>query len=128
MALVLRVATAIGLAVVAAVHLALANRYDLVGEQVSLGQLFRVQDLVAGLAALALLARPTRPVVVVGAAVALLSLLAVAGTTYLALPAMGPLPRVYEPIWFGEKALAAGAAELAAAAAAALAGHQESAR
>lgn len=39
MALKLRIATAVGLAVVAAVHLLLASRYDLIGEQVTLGQL-----------------------------------------------------------------------------------------
>lgn len=112
MALALRLVTAAALAVVAVVHAALAARYDLLGAQVTLGQLFRVQAAVALLAAGALLLRPARPLVVVAGAVALLSLLAVVGTTYVTLPAVGPFPRVHEPIWFPEKIIAAAAAAL----------------
>lgn len=109
----LRGTTAAGLAVVAIVHVVLAPRYDLVGDAVTLGQLFRVQAALALAGAVALLLRPCRLVSALAAALALASLLAVVGTTYAALPAYGPLPRVFEPIWFPEKVLAAAAAALA---------------
>ena len=82
-----------------------------------MGDLFKVQAAVAGIVALALLVRPTPMVWLLAAAVGLASLLAVVVTVYVAVPAIGPLPRVFEPVWYPEKVLAA-----AAAAAALLAG------
>ena len=115
--LLARLVAVAALVVVAAVHVRLAPGYALVGEQVTQGDLFRAQALVCGLVALALLLRPRRPVWFAAAAVALASLVAVLLTTYVAVPAFGPFPRIFEPIWYGEKVLAAvvAAAGLAAA-------------
>lgn len=115
--LVVRLVAAAAMAVVAGVHLDLAAGYALVGDQVTQGDLFRVQAGVAGVVALALLVRPARVVWLMAAAVGLASLLAVVVTVYVAIPAVGPLPRIFEPVWYAEKAiaaLAAGAALLAA--------------
>lgn len=105
------------LAVVAVVHLRLAPGYSLVGKQVTQGDLFRAQALVCVLVALVLLLRARRPVWAAAAVVALTSLVAVVLTTYVAVPAIGPFPRVFEPIWYGEKLLAAVAAAVGLAAA-----------
>ncbi len=113
----LRALAAAALGVVAGVHLHLAPGYTLVGDQVTQGGLFRVQAGVAALVALALLARPVRLVWLAAAAVGLASLLAVVVTVYIAVPAIGPLPRIFEPIWYGEKVVAAVAAGTAAVAA-----------
>ena len=115
--LLVRLVAAAALLVVAGVHLDLAAGYALIGEQVTLGDLFRVQAGVAGLVALAVLVRPARVVWLAAAAVGFASLLAVVATVYVAVPAIGPLPRIFEPVWYAEKvvaAVAAGAAVLAA--------------
>lgn len=108
-ALLVRLVAAVALAVVAGVHLDLAAGYALVGDQVTQGDLFRVQAAVAGVVALALLVRPTPMVWLLAAAVGLASLLVVT-TVYVAVPAIGPLPRLFEPVWYAEKVLAAAAA------------------
>jgi hypothetical protein len=38
-------------------------------------------------------------------------------TVYVAVPAIGPLPRIFEPVWYAEKVLAAAAAGTASLAA-----------
>jgi peptidoglycan/LPS O-acetylase OafA/YrhL len=115
--LLARLVAVSALVVVAAVHLRLAPGYALIGEQVTQGDLFRAQALACGLVAIALLLRPRRPVWFAAAAVALASLVAVVLTTYVAVPAVGPFPRVFEPVWYGEKVLAAVAAAAGLAAA-----------
>lgn len=109
-ALLVRLVAAVALAVVAGVHLDLAAGYALIGDQVTQGDLFRVQAAVAGIVALALLVRPTPMVWLLAAAVGLASLVAVVTTVYVAVPAIGPLPRLFEPVWYAEKVLAAAAA------------------
>ena len=108
--MLLRVLAAAALVVVAGVHVRLAPGYSLVGDQVTQGALFRVQAAIATVVALALLARPVRLVWLAAATVGLASLLAVVVTVYVAVPAIGPLPRIFEPIWYGEKVVAAAAA------------------
>lgn len=115
-----RLVAVVALAVVAGVHLRLAEGCTLVGDLVTQGDLFPAQAAVAGVMALALLVRPTRVVWLLAAVVVLGSLLAVAVTVHVAVPAIGPLPRVFEPVWHGEKRIAAAAA--AAAFVASLAG------
>lgn len=116
-ALLVRLVASTALAVVAGVHLHLAAGYALVGDQVTQGDLFRAQAGVAGVVALALVVRPTRLMWLLAAAVGLVSLLAVVVTVYVAVPAIGPLPRIFEPVWYAEKALAAASAGTAALAA-----------
>ena len=115
--LTLQVLTAGALAVSAYLHVDLAHGYDLIGEQVTMGDLFLAQAAVAGLAALALLVRPARPTWALAALVGFGSLAALVLTVYVAVPAIGPFPRIYEPAWFLEKTASAVAAALAAAAA-----------
>ena len=117
MRLALRVLTACALAVSAYVHVDLAQGYGLIGEQVTVGDLFLTQAAVAGLAAVAVLVRPTRLTWAFAALVAGGSLVALVLTVYVAVPAIGPFPRIYEPAWFAEKITSAAAAALAAAAA-----------
>ena len=118
MRLALQVLTAGALAVSAYLHVDLAQGYDVIGEQVTMGELFRAQAAVAGLAALALLVRPTRATWAFAALVGFGSLAALVLTVYVAVPSIGPFPRIYEPAWFFEATASAVAAALAAAAAA----------
>ncbi len=122
--LVVRVVAAAALAVSGGVHLDLAGSYDGLGEQVSLGALFRVQGVVALLVAGWLLVHRTRPPALAAVLVGAASLLAVVLSVYVRVPALGPLPELYEPVWYAEKAVAAVAAGVAAAAAALLLGRR----
>ena len=95
------------------VHVDLAGGYDAIGTQITQGDLFRAQAVAATAAALWLLLRPTRLGWLLAALVAAASLAAVVATVYIAVPALGPLPPLHEPIWYPEKAWAAVAAGLA---------------
>ncbi|MCW2614665.1 MAG: hypothetical protein JWN08_1659 [Frankiales bacterium] len=117
----LRAVAALGLLVSGYVHLDLAATYDGIGESVTTGDLFRVQGTVAVLAAAAvLLLRRRWWSTALAAAVALASLTAVVLSVYVRVPAVGPLPELYEPVWYDDKVVSAVAAGVAAAAAAAL--------
>ena len=109
----LAVPTAAALLATAWIHLDLSSGYDAIGTQVTQGDLFRAQAAVAAAAALWLLVRPTRLGWWFAAAVAAGSLLAVVGTVYVDVPALGPLPHLHEPVWYAEKAQAAVAAGVA---------------
>ncbi len=111
--LLLRLVVVAALGVVSYVHAVLAPTYRFVGTQVTLGDLFWVQAALVGLVALWLLVRPGPLAWAAAAAAGLGSFLAVVGTVYVALPAIGPLQAVFEPVWFREKVLAAVAAGVA---------------
>jgi hypothetical protein len=115
--LALRVLAAGALTVSAYLHVDLAQGYDAIGEQVTVGDLFLAQAAVAGVAALALLIRPVRLTWALAALVGFGSLAALVLSVYVAVPAFGPFPRIYEPAWFPEKTASAVAAALAGAAA-----------
>ena len=92
----------------AVVHLRLAANYQLaqpsgIGE----GTLFRLEAGVALLAAGYLVVRPSRSALVVAVIIGLSAFAAVVAYRYLDVPALGPLPRMYEPIWFFQKTLSA---------------------
>lgn len=113
----LRLLAIAGLAVEAYVHLDLAGRYDTVGDTVTQGQLFRAVGIAAAVAALALLVTRRRPVWAFAALVAALSLGPVLLYRYVDVGSLGPLPSMYEPVWYAEKtasAVAEGVALLAA--------------
>lgn len=114
--------TAGGLTVSAWVHLDLASGYDAVGDRISLGTLFRVEAGLSLVAALAVLLRPRPWVLAAAAALALASCVAVVGSVYLDVPALGPLPPLHEPVWFPRKQLVATATAVAALAGAVGAG------
>ncbi|MGZ4508542.1 MAG: hypothetical protein ACXVX8_12770 [Blastococcus sp.] len=116
--LALRGPVAAGLAADAVVHLRLAAGYQLaapggIGE----GTLFRIQAGTAIVAALLVLVRGSRPTAVFAFLVAIAALGAVLLYRYVDVPALGPLPSMYEPVWFPEKTFSAVAEAVAALAA-----------
>ncbi|MEE4545995.1 hypothetical protein V2S66_29005 [Streptomyces sp. V4-01] len=102
-----RLVTAAGLAVDAYIHAKLADQYDAVAANVSQGGLFRAEAALASLAALLVLVwrRPFVDgfawVVAAGGLAALLLY------HYVDVGAFGPLPDMYEPVWFGDKQISA---------------------
>jgi hypothetical protein len=107
-AVVLSVFVAAGLVVEAVVHLRLAHDYQLAQPAgIGQGNLFRVEAVIALLAAGYLLVRRSRLAFTVAAAVGLAGLVAVIVYRYFQVPAIGPIPSMYEPIWFFSKSLSA---------------------
>lgn len=118
---VLTVVVVAGLAVDAYVHFDLASTYQGVkSHTVSQGDLFRAEAAVAVLAAAALLARPRRYTAAIAFLVAAAGAAAVLLYRYVDVGAFGPLPNMYEPIWYPKKTLSAWAEGVAALAALAL--------
>ncbi|MGX7678968.1 hypothetical protein ACSMXN_08715 [Jatrophihabitans sp. DSM 45814] len=114
----LRLTTAAGLAVDAVVHAQLASSYQLAAPGgIGQGNLFRVEAVVAGLAAVYVLVRGTRSAYLVALAVALGGLAAILLYRYVDVPAFGPIPSMYEPLWFAKKEISAVAQAFAGAAA-----------
>lgn len=116
----LRVVTAAALAVDAFVHNDLVAEYDLNkgSGPLSQGDLFRIEAVVSALVALALLVSGRWFVWVVAWLVAASAVGAVVFYRYHDPGQIGPLPDMYEPVWFREKAVAAvaeGAAVVTAA-------------
>jgi hypothetical protein len=115
---VLTLVTAAGLGVDAYVHWQLAPGFDTLtgtaSPHLSQGQLFRVEAALAVMAMLLVLLTRNR----LGAAVAFLiaagGLGAVLLYGYVDVGAFGPLPDMYDPIWFPEKAISAVAEAVAA--------------
>ena len=127
----LRVTVVAGLAVDAIVHIRLAPTYELAFPQgIGGGTLFRIEAAAAVIAALYVLVRGSRWSYLVAFVVAISAFAAVLITRYVEVPSIGPLPAMYEPLWFGEKTLSAvaeGTAALAAAVGAAIAPRSPSA-
>lgn len=114
--MLLRLLVAAGLVTDAVVHLRLAGGYQLaqpggIGE----GTLFRIQAVVALLVALWVIVRGDRWAFAVAASVGFSALAAVVVYRYVDVPSLGPLPRMYEPVWFFQKVLSAIAEGLAGA-------------
>lgn len=115
----MRLLVAVGLAIDAAIHLRLASDYQLAYPQgIGGGNLFRIEAAVATAAAVYVLVRGSRLSYIVALLVALSAFAAVVLTRYVETPSLGPLPSMYEPIWFFEKSLSAAAEGIAALAAA----------
>jgi hypothetical protein len=101
-------------------HLDLAGNFDANIAVVSQGMLFRAQAVLAGLTTLLiLLTRRTAVVIFVGL-VASSALGAVLLYRYVDLGVLGPLPDMYEPVWYPEKTVSAIAEAVAVVAAGAL--------
>ena len=114
--IVLRILAALGLAVDAGFHATLAGQYDAVSASISQGDLFRIEAGAASLAVLLVLGW-RRPVGDLFAwAVAAAGLAALLLYRYVDVGALGPLPDMYEPVWFSDKvwSLAGQAAALVA--------------
>ncbi|MDQ6650464.1 MAG: hypothetical protein M3Z02_10165 [Actinomycetota bacterium] len=89
------------------IHATLVSRYQAVGDQITQGELFVVQAASAAVAAGWLLVRDHARVWLAGLLVMAGSLAAVLITYYVRVPAVGPLPGLYEPLWFPSKAWSA---------------------
>lgn len=113
---VLRVLIAAGLITSAAIHLQLAAGYQQAAPGgIGQGTLFRIQAAAAILTGLFVLLRGSRTAFLAAAAVALSAFAAVVLYRYVDLPAIGPIPAMYEPVWFLEKVVTAVAEGLAGA-------------
>lgn len=107
-ALALRVLVTAGLATDAVIHLQLAAMYQLaqptgIGE----GNLFRLEAVLALIAAAYVLLRASRPAYAIAAVIALGGAAVVVLYRYVDVTAIGPIPHMYEPIWFFKKSLSA---------------------
>lgn len=101
---VLRLATAAALVIDAVIHLQLAANYQLAAPGgIGQGNLFRIESVVAIVVALYLLLRGGRLAYGVAFLVAASALGAVLLYRYVDVPALGPLPSMYEPVWFAKK-------------------------
>lgn len=103
----LRLIVFAGLVADAVVHLLLARNYDVVAGGIGQGTLFRVESVAAVLVALLVLLTPWRWAYALAALVAGSALGAVLVSTYVHIGAIGPIPDMYEPIWYTEKAFVA---------------------
>jgi hypothetical protein len=120
MNMALRVLTALALFIDAGVHIYLAPGYQAASPGgIGQGNLFLLEAAAAVLAALYVLFRGSRASFALALAVALSAFVAVTVYRYVDIPAFGPFPAMYEPVWFFEKSLSAvaeGAGALLAAA------------
>ena len=103
-----RLVIAGGLAVDAYVHTKLAGDFDAVRGTISQGGLFRIEAGVASLVALLALLLPRRRLLyLMAGTVAGSALGAVLLYRYVNVGALGPLPNMYEPVWYQDKTLSA---------------------
>jgi hypothetical protein len=104
----LRVATAVALFIDAVVHIHLAPGYQ-AGNHAGIGQgnLFLLESGAAILAAVYVLLWGSRTAYAAAFVVALSAFAAVVLYRYVNIPAFGPFPAMYEPVWFAEKTLSA---------------------
>jgi hypothetical protein len=102
------VLTVAGLAIDVYVHFDLASTYDFVKTStISQGDLFRAESVVAIIAAVALVLRPRRYTAAFAAVVAGGGAAALLVYRYYDIGKLGPIPSMYEPIWYPEKTSAA---------------------
>jgi hypothetical protein len=116
---VLRLVTAAGLAIDAYIHLKVASDYDVIPGTISGGDLFRAEAAAAIAVALLVLVRPGRIAYLLAFLIAASALGAAVLYTNVDVGTLGPLPDLYEPVWFTEKTVSAIAEAVAAASAAA---------
>jgi hypothetical protein len=111
----LRVLTAAGLAVDAYVHADLAGNYDPIRHSISQGTLFRIEAGASAGAALLILLTAGRIAWAVTFLVAASALAAIMLYRYVNVGTLGPLPNMYEPLWFPKKTVSAIAEAVAVA-------------
>lgn len=117
-AIAARVVCAVGLGVDAVVHWQLAADYQLAAPGgIGQGNLFRIEAVTAVLVAAVVLVSGARVAFAAALLVAASAVGAVLLYRYVDVPAFGPIPSMYEPIWFVKKtvsAVAEGVAVIAA--------------
>lgn len=105
---VLRVLVVAALVIDAVVHFQLAPYYQAAAPGgIGQGNLFRIEAAAAVIAALYLLIRGSRPAYALAILVLAGGLAAILLYRYVDVPAFGPFPAMYEPVWFFEKTLSA---------------------
>ncbi|GAA2502732.1 hypothetical protein [Terrabacter carboxydivorans] len=115
---VLRAITAAALIVDAVVHLRLASGYQQSAPSgIGAGNLFRIEAAAALIVGAWVIMRGSRRAFMGALIVGLSAVGAVVLYRYVDIPAVGPLPGMYEPVWFFEKSLSAVAEAVAAVAA-----------
>ena len=102
-AMLLALLAVAGLAYDAYVHLSLASSYDHNGSSITQGGLFRVEAGLAILAAVLVLLSDSRLAWLVVGAVGIGGVAAVVLYRYVDVGSIGPIPNMYEPIWYGKK-------------------------
>ncbi len=102
---VLRALAVLGLAADVYVHLKLAPVFDQLGTQITQGALFRVEAALAAAAGLYLALRDSRRAWLLAGLIAIAGVVAILVTRWVALPALGPLPAMYDPTWSTDKVL-----------------------
>ena len=117
MGLILRLLVAVGLGVDAYVHFHLAGDVDSSGT-LSESKLFLIQGVVAAVVAVLVLVRPRPLPYVIAFLVAASAFGAVVLYRYVDIGAIGPMPNMYEPVWYTEKVVTTVAEGVAAVAAA----------
>jgi hypothetical protein len=97
-----------GLAIDAYVHFDLASNFDPIKTSaLSQGDLFRAEGVVSILAALLLLVRPGRWTAAIAALVAGSAFGVLVLYRYVDVGRIGPIPAMYEPVWYTQKTVAA---------------------
>lgn len=115
--LALRVVVSAGLVADAIVHFHLARNYDVVVGGIGQGTLFRIESVVALVVAVLVLVVRRWWTDALAFLVAASALVAVLVSTYAHVGAIGPIPDMFEPIWFPEKTFVAIAEAVTAVAA-----------
>ncbi|MEV6793661.1 hypothetical protein AB0M87_17025 [Streptomyces sp. NPDC051320] len=100
---VARLLAAAGLGVDAYIHAQLADQYDAVAASISQGTLFRIEAAVAALAALLVLVWRRVPADAFAWLVAAGGLALLLIYRYIDVGKLGPMPDMYEPVWFRDK-------------------------
>jgi len=100
--------TVVGLFIDACVHFDLAAQYDAIASTtLSQGDLFRAEAVASILIGVGLTARPRRYTAGLAALVAGAGAIALIAYRHYDIRASGPIPAMYEPVWFTEKTTAA---------------------
>ena len=108
MSTALRVLTALMLFIDTGVHIHLAPGYpDAAPGGIGQGTLFLLEGAAAVLSGLWVLIRGSRAAYALALAVAFSGFVAVVLYRYVDIPAFGPFPAMYDPVWFFEKSLSA---------------------
>ncbi len=103
----LRVLIAAGLVASASIHFQLAASYQQAAPGgIGQGNLFRIHAAVSLLTAVYILIKGSPPAFLMAALVTLSAFAAAILYRYVPLPEIGPIPSMYEPVWFTEKVIA----------------------
>jgi hypothetical protein len=101
--MVLALLVAAGLGYDAYVHLDLADSFDAIGDTITQGALFRIEAVLAVVAALVVLASDSRLAWALAGMVGFGGAAAVTLYRYVDVGAIGPIPNMYEPAWYSDK-------------------------